>query len=50
MMLFSLSSVPLGSDGTRPVKRTAGWMLLLEALYPTAMSPALSMPMEPIQR
>ena len=49
-MVASVSNVPAGSLGTRPVKRIAGLIVLLEALYPMAISLDLSIAALAIQR
>src|SRR5258708_657274 len=49
-MEFSASNVPAGSLGTRPVYRMLGNTLALETLYPSAISPTLSIAILPIQR
>src|SRR4029434_2530619 len=41
---------PAGSPGTRPVKRTPGCVLTLEAKTPRPMLPSRSMAIEPSQR
>jgi hypothetical protein len=47
----SASMVLAGSVATRPVKAMEGKTELpFETLYPSAMSPTLSMAIEPIQR
>lgn len=50
MIVFSVCNVPKVSVLSRPVYRTEGRTVLLDALYPTAMFPTLSIPMLPIQR
>ena len=50
MMLVSASMVFTGSEGVRPVKRIEGLTVVLDTLYPMAMSPDWSMAMLPIQR
>ena len=42
------SKVPKGSDGTRPVKPSPGWVVLLDLIKPMAVSPNLSMAILPI--
>src|SRR5436309_683067 len=50
MIDVSLVNVPNASLGARPATRIAGCIALPETLYPTAMLPALSCAMLPIQR
>jgi hypothetical protein len=50
IMLVSACRVPEGSVDALPVKAMDGKTELLETLYPTAMSAALSIAILPIQR